>query len=143
MLDVQGGASLPAAAPHSLPGMRSNSLQQSKGTGTLAAPQEQVAPERPPQEAMEEDTAHSPVAEHQVIISFALLEVLSVYHVIEFNLKCWSMTNRQAFCVVMVIKGTFAHVNCKACTMIVVASVQWFKFTGQQLHVAQTQLRLL
>ena len=70
MLNVQGGASLPAAAPHSLPLMHSSSLQQSKPTRTLAAPQGQVAPEQPPQEAMADDTAHSPVAEDQVTVTF-------------------------------------------------------------------------
>ena len=78
MFNVQGGASQPATAAHSLPGMRSSSLQQSKGTRILAAPQEQVAPGQPPQEAMEEDTAHSPVAGHQVMVSFALPKLLSV-----------------------------------------------------------------
>ena len=96
--DVQGGSWLPAAAAHSLPGIRSSSLQQSKGTRTLAAPQEQVAPEQPPQEAVAEDTAHSPVAEEQVTVTFALPELLPMYSVAEFNLKCWPMTHCQTFC---------------------------------------------
>lgn len=67
--------------------MRSSSLQQSKDTTTLAAPQEQAAPGQPMQEAMEEDTAHSPVSEHQVMVSFAWPNLLSVYIVAEFQLE--------------------------------------------------------
>ena len=112
MLNVQGGASLPAAAAQSLSGMRSSSLQQSKGTTTLAAPQEQAAPGQPLQEAMEEDTAHSPVAEHQVMVSFAWPNLLSMYIVAEFQLEVVVLDQLLSLLWCYTYLGTPAHVNC-------------------------------
>lgn len=73
VLNVQGVAPLPTAAAHSLPGIRSSSLQQSKDTRTLAAPEARHAhaAEQLRQQAMTKDTAHSPVAEQQVTLGFA------------------------------------------------------------------------
>ena len=64
---MQEGAAV--AAAQCRPGSH---LQQSKENRTLAAPEEQHAAEHPPQEAVVEDTAQSPVAEQQVAISFVL-----------------------------------------------------------------------
>lgn len=100
MGNVQGGAALPAeaaAAAHSLPGMRSSSLQQSKGTRNLAVPQKQRAAEEPPQEAMAEDTAHSPVADQQVA-SFVLRLMLLMHKCVQWvssasSAGWWPATN--------------------------------------------------
>lgn len=101
MANVQGGAALPAeaaAAAHSLPGIRSSSLQQPKDTRNLAVPQKQLAAEQPAYEAMAEDTAHSPVAEQQVTVSFVLPLVLLMHKCMQWvssasSVGCWPAVN--------------------------------------------------
>lgn len=124
MVIVQGGAALPtaaaSAAAHSLPGIRSSSLQQSKDTRNLAVPQKQLAAEQPAYEAMAEDTAHSPAAEQQVAVSFVLPSVLLMHSVCNglAGPQSWLLASCQSVCracmILCMYQNTCTHVVCSA-----------------------------